>query len=170
MKAQHQEEKRRHEAQMDRVSFPGSRRQARTPREHHQQTEILSRVVPRAPADIQRENPGKQRIPDVRNDAGQRQQQRDMHGENPVFLKFRVRVVRAVDRSHEVRVIAQQCQKIKRYSPGSGIRRCRIESQQEKRRGPTSASDRQIDPGTINPRTLFRKWRRCGLCFRGCEC
>ena len=106
MKAQHQQEKRRNERQMDNGSFRGTRCESRTARGHHQQPEVLPRVVPGTPADVQRENPGEQRIPDVRDDSGQRQQQRDMHRENPVFLKLPARVVRAVDRGHEMRVIA----------------------------------------------------------------
>ena len=106
MKAQHQQEKRRDERQMDCVSFRRTRRASGTAREHHQQPEILTGVMPWAPADVQRENPGKQRIPDVREQSGQRQQQGDMHGEDPVFLELCARVVGAVDRGHEVRVIA----------------------------------------------------------------
>ena len=105
VKAQHQQNVGSDEGKAQRAAFCFRGCNARAPGEHHQQSEVLSGVVPRAPANVEREDPGKQRIPEVRDDSGHSEQQRDVHRIEAVFLELVARVVRAVDRGHEVRIV-----------------------------------------------------------------
>ena len=81
-------------------------------RKHHQQAVILAGVVPRAPADIQSEDPRKQRIPEMRDQTGAEEQERHVNGEDAIFRELVVGVVRAIDGGHEMRVIEEQGQSI----------------------------------------------------------
>ena len=105
MEAQHQQHIGGDEGKTQRATFCFRGCNARAPGEHHQQSKILSAVVPRAPANVQREDPWKQRIPDVSDNSGRNQQQGDMHSVEAIFLEFVARVVRAVHRGHEVRIV-----------------------------------------------------------------
>ena len=108
MKTQHQQKKRGDERQVNSGSFGGAGRKARAPSKHHQETKVLPGVVPRAPANVQCEDPWEQREPDMSEDPGQRQQERDRYCKNAVFLKLRVCVMRTVDRRHEVWIVEEQ--------------------------------------------------------------
>ena len=125
---------------MQRLPFILGGRNPRPPRKHHHQSEILSGVMPRTPADVQGENPGKQRIPEMRNQSRQRQQQRNVYRENSVFRELVVRVIRAVNRGHEMRVIEQQRQKIKSKRPHRRFRPGNISGRQQQGSRPCTAS------------------------------
>ncbi len=169
VKAQHQQDVGRDKRKAKRAAFRFRGRDARAPRKHHQQSEVLPGVVPRTPANVQRENPGKQPVPDVRDDSCYCEQQRHVHRVDPVFLELIARVIRAINRSHEVRIVGEQGEKIKCDAPASLIRIRKIKSCEQEWRGPGSAADRQINPRTINPRTLRtrrRSGRRSALLWR----
>src|ERR1700676_2244070 len=105
VEAQHQQNIGGDEGKAQRAAFCFRGCNARAPGKHHQQSKILSGVVPRAPADVEREDPWKQRIPEVSDDSSRTEQQCDMHRIQAIFLEFVARVVRAVDSGHEVRII-----------------------------------------------------------------
>src|ERR1700674_2951463 len=92
-----------------------------------------------------------------------------MHREKAIFLKLRLRVIRAIDRGHEVRIVEEKRQEIERDAPRPGIRACRVKREQEKRRRPCAAANEQIDPGIVNPGALRRNWRSRRLLRRGCQ-
>src|SRR5450755_3346894 len=78
-----------------------------------------------------------------------------MHGIEAIFLEFAASVVRAVDRGHEVRIVRQQREKIKRDAPAALVGVRKIKSREQERRGPGAAAHGQVNPGTINPGTLW---------------
>ena len=153
MKAQHQQNVGRNKRKAKRAAFRFRGRDSRAPSKHHQQSEVLPGVVPRAPANVQSENPREQRVPKMGYDPRQREKQRHVHCVDPVFLELIARVIRAINRSHEVRIVREQGEKIKCDAPASLIRIRKIESCEQEWRGPGSAADRQINPRAINPRT-----------------
>jgi len=92
-----------------------------------------------------------------------------MQCKNPVFLEFRARVISAINRGHEVRIIEDQREKIETERPAARMRR-RYPRKQKQRRGPAAAANQPIKPRLIDP---LRSAGRCGrLCrrFRRLDC
>lgn len=67
----------------------------------------------------------------MRDDSGEREQQRNVHRINPVFLELVARVVGAVNRGHEVRIIREQRKKIECHAPAAPVGVRKIKSREQ---------------------------------------
>ena len=119
--------------------------------EHHQQSVILAGVVPWAPVDVEREDPGQQLERGVRQDGRQYQQCRSVNGEDAVLGKIFARAVGAVDGGHEVGIVKYQRERVKNHGQTccAGLRQSIGEQQQRRRPGP--AADNKIKRGRVKP-------------------
>lgn len=141
---------------MQSVSFAFSGRKPRAAGEHYQQTEILSGVMPGTPADVQREDPGQERIPEVSDETGKRQQHRNVHRKKTVSREFIVGVIGTVNGGHEMRVVEEQGEQVKSERPPGSPRTGDIRRKQQERGRPGAAADQQIEPWFVNPQTVGR--------------
>ncbi len=165
MKTQHQQQIGRRKRQPHQLPLEPRGRNSATPRKHHQQSEILSRVVPGAPANVNREQPGQEGIPGVHQNSGCHEQQRHLNREHAVFRKLASRVIRAINCGHEMRIVEKQGQKIKRQGPQSRFSWLAKVRNQEKRGRPGATTNDQIKPRPMNPRAT--RGLRCGFCGKG---
>ena len=90
--------------------------------EHHHQTVVLAGVMPGTPTDIERENPRHEPVRGVEHHSRDDHQQREMEREELVFFELLARVICAVDRGHEMRVIEDDGEEVKRYGPAMRVR------------------------------------------------
>ena len=135
----------------------GSDLRARLAREHHHQAIVLAGVVPRTPADVEREDPRDEPVRRVQHHGRDDHQQREVQREEFVFFELLARVISAINRRHEMRVIEDDGEQVKGHGPTVRMRRRKPCRDGEKRRGPRAASDDEIEPWPINPRV--RSWR-----------
>src|SRR5580700_10681566 len=126
--------------------------------------------MPGAPADVQREYPGKKARRGVHHNSGKHDQERDVQRDELVFLEVRASVVRAINRGHEVRIIKDNREQIKRHSPAVRVHRAHPHRHTQQRSGPPAAAYQKIEPRTVNPRTRGcgsqRGWP--GRCYSDC--
>src|ERR1700738_3006409 len=87
VEAQHQQNIGGDEGKAQRAAFCFRGCDAGASSAHHQESEILPAVVPRAPANVEREDPWKQRIPEVCDDSGHSEQERGVHRIEAIFLE-----------------------------------------------------------------------------------
>ena len=145
------------------LRFPGRHARAAAPREHQQQPIILTRVVPRAPADVEGEDPRQKAIRRVQQTSRQNQQQRDVQRENLVLFETFARAIGPVNRGHVMRIIEQKRQEIKAHRPRVRMRRRQIRRHQQQQRGPRSTPDDQVQRWPVDPGRRPR--RRCPARF-----
>ena len=91
--------------------------------EHHHQAVVLAGVVPWAPADVERENPRHEPVRGVEHHRRDNHQQREMQREEFVFFELLARVIGAVNRGHEMRVVEDDGEQVEGHGPTVRVRR-----------------------------------------------
>ncbi len=152
MEAQKKDQVRNNKGTIERAPRGLTRLRSGTAGEHHEQAVILPTVVPRTPGQIGSENPRQNSHPGMRQDQRQHDERRGVHREDAVLLTILGAMVSAVNRRHVVRIVEEECQRVKSHRPGTSARRNREVGNQQKRRRPGSAADYQIKPGRVYPR------------------
>jgi hypothetical protein len=147
----------RNECDANRAALSRRHARAAAPHEHHQQAVVLAGVVPGAPANVKREHPRKQPVEGMQQHAGQNHQQRDVQGDQLVFLELRAGVVGAVDRRHEVRIVEENGEEVERHGPGVRVRRRHPRGDSKQRRRPRAASHEKIEPRAVNPLPVWQE-------------
>lgn len=124
--------------------------------EHHEKAIILAGVVPRAPADVESENPRNNGIPEMGDQASEDEEQSDVYGEDAVFGELVVGMVGAIDGGHEMGVVEKKSEGVESKGPtlcggGRGVI-----AEEQKRSRPSATADDEVEPGPVNPRTARR--------------
>jgi len=96
---------------------------ARPAREHHHQAVVLAGVVPRAPADVEREDPRDEPVRRVQHHSRDDHKQREVQREEFIFFELLARVISAINRRHEMRVIEDDGEQVEGHGPAVRVRR-----------------------------------------------
>ena len=122
MEAQKQDQIRHHESAVQRPPFAGTQLYPRASGEHGEQAIILSAVVPRAPCQINCENPGERAEPGMRYQQREHDQRRDVHREDTILLEIFGAVIGAIQSRHVVRIVEEECEGIECHRPQTRTR------------------------------------------------
>src|ERR1700677_1710440 len=122
-------------------------------RENHKQAVVLSGVMPRTPKNVEGKDPRKKTRRSMHQNARGENQKGDVQRDEFVFVEVFARVVRAVNRGHEVRVIKDYREKIKGNSPGVRVGGGHEQRHRQQGRRPGSATYSEVEPRPIYPRS-----------------
>lgn len=157
MEAEHEEDEGGDEGEVKGAALAFGGIEASAAGEHHEEAEILAGVMPGAPADIEGEDPGKKRIPEMGDESGEGEEESEMNGEEAIFVEFRVGVVGAVDGGHEVGVVEDQGEEVEGEGPGGGAGVGGPGGEEKERSGPAATADEKVEPWAIEPNGAARR-------------